>query len=131
MAVRVRPEGYSESRREFYIKNRERLLAERKHRYDNNINGYAERSRDITKNRMLAASAVIEAAKDAPCADCGVKYPPFVMDFDHVRGTKGFNIAPNRSRSLELIKAEIAKCEVVCSNCHRARTHARKVASNG
>lgn len=28
--------------------------------------------------------------------------------------------------SLESIKTEIEKCEVVCSNCHRKRTHERR-----
>jgi hypothetical protein len=64
--------------------------------------------------------------KDKPCADCGVKYSPWVMDFDHVRGVKIQNVAylamtKNRDAVLE----EIAKCDVVCSNCHRERTYIR------
>lgn len=76
----------------------------------------------IAKNR-----AIIRAAKDKPCMDCGVAYPYYVMQFDHVVGDKKFNIGligPTSKRSTLL--EEIAKCQVVCANCHAMRTHARK-----
>lgn len=50
------------------------------------------------------------------------------MDFDHVRGKKHANVMeliPTLSK--KKIDEEIAKCEIVCSNCHRARTHSRKL----
>ncbi len=51
------------------------------------------------------------------------------MDFDHVRGQKHKNVAELISTlSKKKIDEEIAKCEIVCSNCHRVRTHNRKVA---
>jgi hypothetical protein len=72
---------------------------------------------------------VIREAKSVPCADCGHSYPHYVMDFDHREGEiKLFNIA-SRVRGnvtaprLEAIRQEIAKCDVVCANCHRERTH--------
>jgi hypothetical protein len=49
------------------------------------------------------------------------------MDFDHVRGEKTVNLARlrnSRSAWAKLV-AEIEKCEVVCSNCHRIRTRMR------
>lgn len=60
--------------------------------------------------------------------DCGNSYPHYVMDFDHVRGIKCFNIGatPNLNPSLERLMAEIAKCDLVCSNCHRIRTWTRQ-----
>ena len=59
--------------------------------------------------------------------DCGFTYPPYVMDFDHIDGEKAFNIgmAVCRRGSAALL-AEAAKCEIVCSNCHRARTWHRQ-----
>ena len=59
--------------------------------------------------------------RDHPCADCG-ESDIFVLEFDHLRD-KSFNIG-NRFRHLgwDLILDEIAKCEVVCGNCHRRRT---------
>ncbi len=75
---------------------------------------------------------IIEA-KQAPCADCGNDYPWYVMDFDHRHGEKEFNLsdATHNGRSLETIKEEIAKCDVVCANCHRIRTFNDAASSNG
>ena len=82
------------------------------------------RIKAVKRNRALASKA-----KDVPCADCGLKYPSYVMDFDHVRGEKKGNIATmvGVATALKTLLAEIEKCEVVCSNCHRHRTHARAV----
>lgn len=73
----------------------------------------------------------LDAAKGRPCMDCGNSYPSFVMDFDHVRGKKYCNISVLRRRSIswKRIESEIAKCDVVCANCHRLRTLARMEAS--
>jgi len=62
-----------------------------------------------------------------PCMDCGVQYPHYVMDFDHRPDEiKLFNIGITyRHATVEDIKAEIAKCDLVCSNCHRERTWQR------
>jgi len=69
---------------------------------------------------------MLAQAKDRACADCGVQYPAVVMDFDHVRGQKRFNLSKAVqspfSLTFEEIRAEIAKCDVVCANCHRIRT---------
>ena len=56
-------------------------------------------------------------------------YAPWVMDFDHLGKTeKKFNISDviRRGYSKATILAEIAKCELVCANCHRQRTHDRQ-----
>ena len=81
-----------------------------------------EKARNRRASRQNA-QAIVNAAKDKPCADCGVKYPPYVMDLDHVRGEKFKNVTKMIGRySKEMLLEEIAKCEVVCSNCHRLRT---------
>jgi len=91
----------------------------------------AERVKARTKARNQRQSEIISEivreAKSAPCSDCGKSYPPYVMDFDH-RRDKSFNISEARRRgySIESIRAEIEKCEVVCSNCHRERTFGTK-----
>jgi hypothetical protein len=71
---------------------------------------------------------MILAAKDGPCTDCGVRYPPYVMQFDHVRGVKRLNVSAMASCTYgpAPILAEIAKCDLVCANCHAERTYARK-----
>ncbi len=73
---------------------------------------------------------LIRDAKSVPCADCGRLYPYYVMDFDHRPGEyKLFAVSAavtSVRRSLEALRAEIAKCDVVCANCHRERTHQRR-----
>jgi hypothetical protein len=77
------------------------------------------------KTNRESVKAYIQAAKNVPCADCGNSYPSYVMDFDHL-GDKSFTISQKIGYSLKKIKEEIAKCDVVCSNCHRIRTHNRR-----
>jgi hypothetical protein len=48
------------------------------------------------------------------------------MDFDHCKNDKKkANVAQMMSAGLGVVKKEIDKCELVCSNCHRIRTHQR------
>lgn len=57
------------------------------------------------------------------CADCGYAKHPAALEFDHLPGTD--KVAPVASMVLAdmtRLLAEIAKCEVVCANCHRIRT---------
>jgi hypothetical protein len=58
--------------------------------------------------------------------DCGYNESAVALDFDHLpEFDKLFTIGNNAHRSWAAIEAEIAKCEVVCANCHRVRTAAR------
>jgi hypothetical protein len=66
----------------------------------------------------------LNALKDAPCMDCGVQYPPHVMDFDHRDPTTKKGLV-SQMRCHEKIVEEVAKCDLVCSNCHRERTQQR------
>ena len=56
-----------------------------------------------------------------PCVDCG-ESDLAVLDFDHVGGTKEVTVSLLLGASIERLKAEIAKCEVRCGNCHRRKT---------
>jgi len=78
-------------------------------------------------DRRKVAKDYIDAIKNAPCTDCGQRWPPVAMDFDHVRGHKIRGIANlvSGAYKLDLIKEEIEKCELVCACCHRIRTHSR------
>ncbi len=59
------------------------------------------------------------------CCDCG-NDNWIVLEFDHVRGEKEFNISEvRRMYWCAEIKNEIDKCDIVCANCHRIRTHHR------
>jgi lysyl-tRNA synthetase class I len=81
----------------------------------------------IAKQKAYLAQYIRDLKEKSPCMDCKEYYPYYVMDFDHVRGKKHKNVMeliPTLSK--KKIDEEIAKCEVVCSNCHRIRTHIRK-----
>jgi hypothetical protein len=65
---------------------------------------------------------VLDYKESHPCKDCGRFYPHYVMDFDHL-GNKVMNVSRMIGYKRERIEQEIAKCDLVCSNCHRIRTH--------
>lgn len=65
--------------------------------------------------------------KDKPCMDCGKTYPHPCMDFDHRPGTtKVKDLSQMTGYHEDTIRKEAAKCDVVCSNCHRVRTYNRR-----
>lgn len=68
--------------------------------------------------------------KGKACRDCGGKYPSYVLDFDHRDPKKKrANVAlmSGRTGSIARIQEEIDKCDIVCANCHRERTHRRRM----
>ena len=101
-------EKQKEAQRRYYLENKERYL------------------KSVRDRRQLARRYVIQVKSDAVCADCQIDYPHYILEFDHVSGTKIGNIADlAREGNLVALKAEIAKCEIVCSNCHAHRTWMR------
>ncbi len=69
----------------------------------------------------------VRQLKNVPCADCGGEFPEYVMEFDHSRGAKKGNVMVMASKvSKADLLAEIEKCDVVCANCHKVRTHDRR-----
>jgi hypothetical protein len=73
------------------------------------------------------AEWLLSLKRGLPCTDCGRSYPPQVMQWDHVPGAlKLGDISTGfAGRSRDEILAEIAKCELVCANCHAIRTFQR------
>ena len=62
------------------------------------------------------------------CTDCRRTYPAYVFDFDCTipdRDHINIGYLLDRTASWERLAKELAKCEMVCSNCHRTRTHER------
>lgn len=102
----------------------------RKH-YRDNKQYYVDKATEGAKRSRNRISKI----KDTPCMDCGLRFPPECMDFDHVRGEKKFNVSQMaRLNSEERTSKEIEKCDIVCANCHRIRTtkrlRARSVANS-
>ena len=94
-----------EYRAQFYRTNRGQFLA-------NNRRQYAK------------LRAILDDHKRDPCMDCGASFPTYVMDLDHRDPKKKVSkvSALVYSGSETLLLAEIAKCDLVCANCHRIRT---------
>ena len=90
---------------------------------------YYRRNRDLELQRVRVRQAgMVELLRDlrrVPCADCGRRFKPHQMDFDHRDpSTKGFNVMTGRAMlmSTKRVLAEVAKCDIVCANCHQIRT---------
>lgn len=82
----------------------------------------------MAKRRSKHRAAVV-AAKSVPCADCGGTFDPVCMDFDHRDGVEKLKEVSRLvyTTSVDVVLAEIAKCDVVCANCHRLRSKARGI----
>jgi hypothetical protein len=105
-----------------YWKNPEKFQVKCKQwKKDHPSNVAQHKTRDYQIHRDF-----IRSLKDKPCTDCGIKYPFYIMEFDH-RGGKRCNVSGMKGKSILAILEEVAKCDVVCSNCHQSREYHRKV----
>lgn len=92
--------------------------------YENNKEYQKENaSRHRIEYRQTLREYAAEYLSTHPCTRCG-EADYRVLEFHHVRGSKENDISViiGRGSSLEKLKAEIEKCEVVCANCHRKIT---------
>jgi hypothetical protein len=116
-------------RKEWYQKNKKQVQKRSKARYEKNKDEINKKRRgDTVEQRIKTSKRTHDLAllKSKPCTDCGHKFPACCMDFDHVRGKKLWNVSGGGNRKWSTILKEIAKCELVCANCHRIRTTIRK-----
>lgn len=71
--------------------------------------------------------AVAEYKLSSGCVDCGYDENAYALEFDHLpEFKKTRTVASTMYMSWKAIWEEIAKCEVVCANCHAIRTFTRK-----
>lgn len=82
----------------------------------------------IRKSRKDSIAEWARSLKDAPCVDCGGSFHFRAMHWDHIGNDKEENVSVMVLRGLgrKKILAEIAKCELVCANCHAVRTYKRE-----
>jgi len=103
------------------------MTPEQRREYNRNHRAkYVEENRLSARTQQREKRDWVNKQKAKPCADCGIQYPYYVMDFDHIAGEKAFNMGSVGTRSMKSLKEEVLKCEVVCANCHRERTYRRK-----
>jgi len=80
------------------------------------------------RERQRATTEFLRRLREVPCSDCGIRRPACVMDFDHRDpSAKRFTLTSGRAalKSRTELQDEVAKCDVVCANCHRLRTRRR------
>jgi hypothetical protein len=111
-------------RNKYQRENNDRL---REYRQQYNKDNRTKKQKRDAFMKSIAKEYVDSIKAATPCADCGNKFPPVAMDFDHVRGEKIRGVAAlvSSGYKISLIEEEIAKCEVVCACCHRIRSWKR------
>ncbi len=86
-----------------------------------------EREHARVRVRQIGQLELLRDLRRVPCRDCGLRFEPHQMDFDHRDpATKSFNVTTGRAMLMATAKllAEVDKCDIVCANCHRIRTQA-------
>jgi hypothetical protein len=99
----------------------------------------AHRARNLDKIRAYDRESQVRSRAErrawldeyklkAGCTDCGYNAHPRALDFDHIGTDKVGNVGLmiHDRIAWPIILAEIAKCEIVCANCHRIRTYERE-----
>ena len=89
-------------------------------------------SREYRQARYWRRKAWLNMMKlERGCDRCGYRTSPAALDWDHLPGQiKSFQISQAWSRSEEALLAEMAKCQLVCANCHREDSQQRRTAAN-
>jgi hypothetical protein len=91
----------------------------RKNRYDTDPE-YRKHKRTIDRNWIRNATAKISAYKlEQGCKICSYNKCSRALHFHHRDSSqKEFSISSNIDRGVKAVWDEIAKCDIICSNCH-------------
>jgi hypothetical protein len=91
-------------------------------------NASRERAKHKARNaqaRRANHARMMEYLRGQACGDCGIDNP-VVLEFHHNDGRKHkrveVSVLVSHGYSWPRVMAEIAKCMVLCANCHRVRT---------
>ncbi len=111
------PEKHRFNAQVYRKKNREKVRrVNRKYKRENKTRLKIERDR---RRRLLGRYKSMKR-----CAGCGYRKCPAALDFDHLDPeSKSFNVSVGLTGSWNKLKAEMAKCRIVCSNCHREQQY--------
>jgi len=95
--------------------------------YRNNILRHKANVRRTSKIRLEQTRILIAEVLRGGCVDCG-NTDIRVLEFDHVRGSKLRSVGEmvTRGVGIDVLTAEIEKCEVRCRNCHVIKTFDRR-----
>lgn len=99
------PKKQKEAQHRSYLKNIEKVKEKNK--------TYREKVRDYVRKEK----------ESNPCMDCGINYPYYIMEYDHTESNKIKTVSwLASSGTIDQVIQEINKCDLICSNCHKART---------
>lgn len=99
----------------------DRKAASKRHYYANKQKYIDKKNKYKNELRQL----VRDKKESTPCTDCKKYFPYYVMDFDHLDDKSGLISYFAKTGRSKALKNEMSKCEIVCANCHRIRTHYR------
>lgn len=106
-------EAHKVSNRKHYAKNRDKVMAA------------------VAKKKQEKNQFYQEYKSTLSCSNCGFSHPA-ALDFHHTNPEeKELSVATmqNRGYGKARILAEIAKCVVLCANCHRILHHDTRLRS--
>jgi hypothetical protein len=115
----------------YYQEHKEEIAARSRKHYQKHKEKIAAGYQELYK----ITDWCVEKYGNNPCEDCGHWFPWECMDFDHrPEEVKTFGVADKGGRkatpkNIATVEKEIAKCDLVCANCHRIRTKGRKDAA--
>lgn len=88
---------------------------------------YANKAQYIARSKQVREDmrAWVAEYKTHPCVDCGIEYPHYVMDLHHRDPSTKINEVSKLvlRGNWSLLISEAEKCDILCANCHRIRTH--------
>ena len=82
----------------------------------------AQNHKDYVRKRRNKRKEMFVEELGGKCSDCSGVFPLVCYDFHHIdESTKCFEIAPALDRNIDVIREEVQKTVLLCSNCHRIR----------
>lgn len=86
-----------------------------------------EKKNEFFRKRYEKNKEIIHQYKiDKGCTDCGYNECQEALEFDHIMPRLRGTVSSQMGKSMKVIMKEVARCEVVCANCHNIRTYNRR-----
>jgi len=105
----------------YYENNREEILTNRKEQYHNDPTIRQKHKEVLQKQRQHRRDWLNQLKAKSQCKYCQESYPA-CLDFHHRDPNQKEGLISKMvgsAVSMKRIMEEIAKCDIVCSNCHR------------
>lgn len=115
--------------KQYYLKNREQILENSKQYVEQNREKTREYKRKYKTKQKQLLNDLLDSLK-IKCSQCE-ETTKYCLEFNHL-SDKFMSISRMRdyAYSIERIKEEISKCDILCSNCHRKHHFKNTVCNN-